>query len=332
MESKFSDVDEYGFQRSEDFDYKKYEEIMSEYLKVLTKRQMQWEKYMRSNHDFAVINRALKRYIRKGIPGHLRSIVWMKTSGATAAKAAAPHLYQNLLKETHDDEIVDIIKIDLPRTFPNNIFFPDIQNQLFNILVAYAHYNKDVGYCQGLNYIAGLLLIVTKDEEGTFWLLKHIVEHIASDYHTKTMRGLITDIGVLNEMLKTRVPEVHAHCKLLGLPWAVIVTKWFICLFAEVLPTETVLRIWDCLFSEGYKILFRVSVTLIVRHRDSLMATGDISQLANIFRDMIHSSMVTNCHEFMNSIFTIPGNIRRRDIESLRTRVTVEKDVADAIC
>lgn len=43
-----------------------------------------------------------------------------------------------------------------------------------------------------------------------------------------------------------------------GLPYAVIASKWFICIFAEVLPAETVLRIWDCVFSEGYKVFFIV--------------------------------------------------------------------------
>lgn len=53
--------------------------------------------------------------------------------------------------------LVESIKIDLPRTFPDNIYFEDHNTrfQLFNVLVAYAHHNKDVGYCQGLNYIAG---------------------------------------------------------------------------------------------------------------------------------------------------------------------------------
>lgn len=41
-----------------------------------------------------------------------------------------------------------------------------------------------------------------------------------------------------------------------GLPYAVIASKWFICIFAEVLPAETVLRIWDCVFAEGYKVKF----------------------------------------------------------------------------
>lgn len=50
---------------------------------------------------------------------------------------------------------VDAIRIDLPRTFPENIFFENIRTPLFNVLVAYANHNKEIGYCQGLNYIAG---------------------------------------------------------------------------------------------------------------------------------------------------------------------------------
>lgn len=50
---------------------------------------------------------------------------------------------------------VEAIRIDLPRTFPENVFFENIRTPLFNVLVAYANHNKEIGYCQGLNYIAG---------------------------------------------------------------------------------------------------------------------------------------------------------------------------------
>lgn len=68
------------------------------------------------------------------------------------------------------------------------------------------------------------------------------------------MTGLITDIAVLRELLNQRAPEIGEHLDQCGLPFAVITTKWFICMFAEVLPIETVLRIWDCLFLEGSKV------------------------------------------------------------------------------
>lgn len=50
---------------------------------------------------------------------------------------------------------VEAIRIDLPRTFPENVFFENIRTPLFNVLIAYANHNKDIGYCQGLNFIAG---------------------------------------------------------------------------------------------------------------------------------------------------------------------------------
>lgn len=34
---------------------------------------------------------------------------------------------------------------------------------------------------------------------------------------------------------------------------------------------------------------------------------------------MLKDSMVTNCHEFMKSIFKIPGTLKRNDIEKIRS-------------
>lgn len=52
------------------------------------------------------------------------------------------------------------------------------------------------------------------------------------------MQGLITDIAVLGELVRLKAPKVDRLLKDLHLPWPIIVTKWFICLFAEVLPVE----------------------------------------------------------------------------------------------
>lgn len=249
-----SDVDEYGFRRGPGFNYETLERVMSGYVGVLARRQGRWDHYVKNNGSDFTMTRVLKRFIRKGVPFAYRKTVWFKSCGAWSAQASEPHLYADLLRMNHDPEIADAIKIDLPRTFPNNIRFIAMHNQLFNILIAFSNYDRRVGYCQGLNYIAGILLLICKDEETSFWLLKHLVQEVTPDYHIKTMSGLVKDVGVLAELIRTHVPEVYRHVQEIGLSWAVIVTKWFICLFAEVLPTETVLRIWDCIFCEGTKV------------------------------------------------------------------------------
>ena len=77
-------------------------------------------------------SRQLKRFIRKGVPNNLRGEVWMKTSLAQKKMNSTPGFYQKLLTETqYDQELVEVIKIDLPRTFPDNVSgFPSCSSHL----------------------------------------------------------------------------------------------------------------------------------------------------------------------------------------------------------
>lgn len=61
------------------------------------------------------------------------------------------------------------------------------------------------------------MLIVTKNEESTFWLLKELIDNTIPFYHIKTMAGLIRDIDVLSELVKKKLPDVHNHINNLGI-------------------------------------------------------------------------------------------------------------------
>lgn len=125
-----------------------------------------------------------------------------------------------------------------------------------------------------------------------------------------------------------------------------IASKWFICIFAEVLPAETVLRIWDCVFAEGYKVLarnyteqillhsgnnsipllpstillqiiFRVALTILITHKSAILACKDIGALATFFRDIfVESNIVTDCHSFLRTMFNL--RLKRAEVDQLR--------------
>ncbi|XP_055302548.1 growth hormone-regulated TBC protein 1-like [Sitodiplosis mosellana] len=104
--SKFSDVDEYGFKRDCNFDYAAYDSIMTNYYKVLTKRRMKWQNLMKNPPNFHDRKSSkLKRYVRKGIPAHIRGEIWMHISGGFVALDKSPLLYQSLLNTHYDIEI-----------------------------------------------------------------------------------------------------------------------------------------------------------------------------------------------------------------------------------
>lgn len=303
----FSDVDEYGFKRPENFDYDMYTAFVSRYMAVLTKRARRWEQL--KEKDVYTRNTKIKRFVRKGIPMNLRKKCWMFFSGAVNYQQENTFKYSTLKERPENSTIIETIKIDLPRTFPDNIYFTTedaLQQQLYNVLVAFAMQNSEVGYCQGLNYIAGLLLLATKEEDASFWLLKMLVEQILPQYYIKSMSGLITDMAVLDELVARMDPDIHRHIYSIGMPWAVATTKWFICLYAEVLPTETVLRIWDCLFYEGSKILFRVALTLIKMHKNQILNARELGELVTCFKEMGRHPNVVDCHTFM-SVSKLPN-------------------------
>ncbi|XP_048588764.1 growth hormone-regulated TBC protein 1-A isoform X2 [Nematostella vectensis] len=298
-----SPVDEYGFHRPDDFDYKTYSEFMSSYIRILAHRATRWGSVLKGSSKVKK-SRKIKRFVRKGVPSSHRAQVWMDISGARKRMKKLPGYYQSLLESELDDIVRNSILTDIDRTFPENIYFgsssDSLKQKLKNILVAYAVHNPKIGYCQGLNYIAGLLLLIIKTEEPAFWLLEAMMMKRLPDYYAKDMMGLQVEQEVLSELVN------------------IFSTKWFICLYIDVLPVETVLRIWDSLFYEGSKILLRVAITLLALHQDKLLAAKDFPQLCNVMKDITTTPSTMDCHSFMTNCFELPGSLPRRLVSRLR--------------
>ncbi|XP_042231331.1 growth hormone-regulated TBC protein 1-A-like [Homarus americanus] len=330
--SRISDVDEYGFERPPDFNYQTYEEFMSRYLTVLTRRAARWS-HLLGARETVGRGMKVKRYVRKGIPMKHRGKMWMEVSGAKKKMTSRPGYYQSLLEMPRDEELVEAIRIDVPRTFPDNIYFRDYKEgkltSLYNVLVAFSQHNKKIGYCQGINYIVGLLLIVTKEEESTFWLLNTLMEDLLPEYYTPDMVGVLTDIKVLEAIVKEQAPLIWRHIKHYELTWGLLTTKWFICLFAEVLPIETVLRIWDCLFYEGNKVLMRVAVTLVLSNQQKILMSQEFGEIIECFKAITNDTNAIDCHAFMQNVFTVSGSFPRVRLAKLRQdcRAEVEAEV-----
>ncbi|XP_032633734.1 growth hormone-regulated TBC protein 1 isoform X4 [Chelonoidis abingdonii] len=126
-----------------------------------------------------------------------------------------------------------------------------------------------------------------------------LVEAIKTDYYSPAMMGLKTDQEVLGELVRKKVPAVAELMDRHGVMWTLIVSRWFICLFIDILPVETVLRIWDCLFYEGSKIIFRVALALIKQHQAFILEATNLPDICDKFKQITRGTFVTECHTFM---------------------------------
>lgn len=61
---------------------------------------------------------------------------------------------------------------------------------------------------------------------------------VVPDYYTPAMLGLKTDQEVLGELVRVKIPGVWRTMTDNSVMWTLVVSRWFICLFIDVLPVE----------------------------------------------------------------------------------------------
>lgn len=165
---------------------------------------------------------------------------------------------------------------DLHRTFPGHLAMDEKgRAALKNILVAYSQYNPFVGYCQGMNFIAGVLLLFM-DEEDVFWCLSAIVEDQLPGYFSVAMVAPQVDQLVFNHLVCQHFPKLAALFQSQGLDVTSVSMQWFLCIFVNSLPLESTLRVWDMLFFDRSPVvLFRCALALLELYAEALQATED---------------------------------------------------------
>ncbi|KAK6142316.1 hypothetical protein DH2020_022664 [Rehmannia glutinosa] len=180
---------------------------------------------------------------------------------------------------------------DLPRTFPGHPWLdtPEGHAALRRVLVAYSFRDSDVGYCQGLNYVAALLLLVMKTEEDAFWMLAVLLENVLfNDCYTNNLSGCHVDQRVFRDILTKKCPRIAAHLESLEFDVSLVCTEWFICLFSKSLPSETTLRVWDILFYEGANVLFNVALAIFKMNEEELLMAHQVGDVINIIQRTTH--------------------------------------------
>lgn len=103
--------------------------------------------------------------IRSGIPPPLRGVVW--TSMAAARDKDLEDAFERLVHEQSPYE--GIINKDVGRSFPGVELFRDAdgegQKMLGRVLKCFSLHDKDIGYCQGLGFLVGPLLMNMGERE-----------------------------------------------------------------------------------------------------------------------------------------------------------------------
>jgi len=150
-----------------------------------------------------------------------------------------------------DETCMRQIEKDVPRTRPNDL--GDAQRAaLGRVLRAFAVLRPEVGYCQGLNFVAAVQLLVGFTERQVLAGMRSLTDLFCTGYYEESMSGLLRDIAVLDALLLHLLPKIHARFAEVDLPLIWIATEPLLTLFSrELKPIDSVCRLWDFFLIEG---------------------------------------------------------------------------------
>ncbi|KAJ1968871.1 GTPase-activating protein [Dimargaris xerosporica] len=217
-------------------------------------------------------SRTVARHIQQGIPPALRGTLWQLM--ARSKDPALEQRYAELLDQSTPAE--KQIILDLPRTLPHEEFFKDPQGagqeSLFRVLKAYALFDPQVGYCQGIAFIVAPLLMNMPEEEAFCVLVRLMQGYDLREHFTPAMERLHLRLYQLGRLIEDQLPLVHRHFIKEGVHASMFASQWFMTLFAYRFPVQLVFRLFDFVFAEGIETLLKFSLVLLRTHQTQILS------------------------------------------------------------
>eukprot|EP01063_Lacrimia_lanifica_P039805 TRINITY_DN883_c1_g1_i1.p1 TRINITY_DN883_c1_g1~~TRINITY_DN883_c1_g1_i1.p1 ORF type:complete len:649 (+),score=132.45 TRINITY_DN883_c1_g1_i1:43-1947(+) len=233
----------------------------------------------------------LRGLIRKHfVPSHLRGRVWADISGATRKKRENHGYYKCVIESLREDMPWDReLDKDLPRTFADHPYFaaPDCPGRmkLRRVLRALSYRNPLVNYCQSFNFIAACMLL-NAGEETTFWLLISLLEDtLPNDYYNAHLVGITVDVRVLGDLIDMYCSGLAKHFRAHQLDITPFMAGWVMNLYVGVFPIDVAMKIWDILFCEGPKIMFRVVIGMLRLFEHALLKMESLGEVLEYITD-----------------------------------------------
>ncbi|KAH8381751.1 hypothetical protein KR093_011657 [Drosophila rubida] len=260
--------------------------------------------------------KVLRHAIRTGVPRSKRGDVWtflaeqhsMNTAPVNTKKFPNYNTpYHTLLK--HLTEHQHAIFIDLGRTFPNHQFYKDPlglgQLSLFNLLKAYSILDPELGYCQGLGFICGVLLLHC-DEASAFQLLKHLM--FSRNMRTKylpDMKKFQLQLYQLSRLVKDHLPDLYVWLDQNDVSPTLYAAPWILTVFSSQFPLGFVARVFDLVFLESSDVIFKFAIALLSVHKQQLLARDNFEEIMDYLKTVVPKMEHVCMEQIMKLVFTL---------------------------
>lgn len=238
-----------------------------------------WENDILPFWDQKKTSKQVEKLIRKGLPAKVRGEIWLRLIGNPMgltqdffeiAVAKAQKLHEALalgeVEALGKEGSLKFIKQDISRTFHQMGYFKEgspLNQQLQDLLEAFTISRPDIGYVQGMSYIAGMLLLNLEPCKAFLMLGNIIGSPLLIPFYRLDQVGISHRCQLFKVVLRHNLPEISDHFENEGLKLGVFLIEWFLTLYSRSLGHEVVSRIWDLFFFQGPLVLYKAGVAIL---------------------------------------------------------------------
>ncbi|CAH2981135.1 unnamed protein product [Chilo suppressalis] len=191
----------------------------------------------------------------------------LKSKTVERVKRCCSKSNPNLL-DYSDECSMELIQLDIARTFPHLCIFQPggpYFDVLHELLAAYVCYRPDIGYVQGMSFIAAVL-ILNMEAPAAFVCFANMLDgpvlraafardgqamqRLWKAYTTLLQHNLPALAGVL-------APELY-------------LLEWLYTAFAKAMPLDAACRVWDVFLRDGDTFLFNTALGVLHLYQDEL--------------------------------------------------------------
>lgn len=214
---------------------------------------------------------------------------WLKNAEKKTVKsemnAFRPADYSVAVKVKED---ITQIRLDTCRTWSSHPAFMKQEGQLAleRVLVSWvAHNPKDIGYCQSMNFLGALILVVCQgNEDESITVFINLMEKTSfGEYFKRESKFsyLKADVKSLEKLLIGKDPELSKHLKSIDFELTNI-SNWFLTCFFSRYPTKKVIRILDQVIKSGNRardLLVQHGLQSLIEDREEILKCKDLETM-----------------------------------------------------
>ncbi|XP_032691902.1 TBC1 domain family member 12 isoform X2 [Lontra canadensis] len=279
-----------------------------------------WINEILPNWEVMRSTRRVRELWWQGLPPSVRGKVWSLAVGNELN--ITPELYEIFLSRAKErwksfsetssendaegvsvadrEASLELIKLDISRTFPSLYIFQKggpYHDVLHSILGAYTCYRPDVGYVQGMSFIAAVLILNLEEADAFIAFANLLNKPCQLAFFRVDHNMMLKYFATFEVFFEENLSKLFLHFKSYSLTPDIYLIDWIFTLYSKSLPLDLACRVWDVFCRDGEEFLFRTGLGILRLYEDILLQMDfiHIAQFLTKLPEDITSEKLFSC-------------------------------------